>query len=240
MYVFDRQFRLVVLDAVERVEVYIRMQLAYLLAEQTGPFGFLERGKLPRLSEKYYKHFIKKCYDSYGRAKSGEPFAKHFHDKYGDHHNLPPYWILVNVMDFGMVVTLYKGSPVPVRKRIADDLGISTRVLDSWLVTINTVRNICAHHGRLWNRTIGNPPKILRSPKWHDPYDVKNDKMFGTLTMLSYLLERIAPDTSWRKRLLDMVFGLTRRNQERMGFTGEWRECPLWKPYLSNTESTEG
>ena len=58
--------------------------------------------------------------------------------------------------------------------------------------------------------------------------------------MLSYLLERIAPDTSWRKRLLDMVFGLTRRNQERMGFTGEWRKCLLWKPYLSNTESTEG
>ena len=240
MYVFDRQFRLVVLDAAERVEVYMRTQLAYLLAEQTGPFGFLERRKLPRLSEKYYKHFIKKCYDSYGRAKSGEPFAKHFHDKYGDHHNLPPYWILVNVMDFGMVVTLYKGSPVPVRKRIADNLGISTRVLDSWLVTINTVRNICAHHGRLWNRIIGNPPKIPRSPQWHDPYEVENDEMFGTLTMLSYLLERVAPGTSWRKRLLDMVFGLTRRNQERMGFTGEWRECLLWKPYLSNTESTEG
>lgn len=32
MYVFDRQFRLVVLDAVERVEVYMRTQLAYLLA----------------------------------------------------------------------------------------------------------------------------------------------------------------------------------------------------------------
>lgn len=143
-------------------------------------------------------------------------------------------------MDFGLVVALYKGSPVLVRKQIAHNLGINTTVLDSWLLTVNTVRNICAHHGRLWNRTIGNPPKIPRSPKLHDPYDVKNDKMFGTLTMLSYLLERIAPDTSWRKRLLDMMFGLTRRNQERMGFTGEWRECLLWKPYLSNTESTEG
>ena len=240
MYVFDRQFRLVVFDAVEHVEVYMRTQLAYILAEQTGPFGFLDRGKLPRLSEKRYGHFIEKCHDTYGRAKRGEPFAKHFHNKYGDHHDLPPYWILVNVMDFGMVVALYKGSPVLVRKQIAHNLGINTTVLDSWLLTVNTVRNICAHHGRLWNRTIGNPPKIPRSPKLHDPYDVKNDKMFGTLTMLSYLLERIAPDTSWRKRLLDMMFGLTRRNQERMGFTGEWRECLLWKPYLSNTESTEG
>ena len=173
MYVFDRQFRLVVFDAVEGVEVYMRVQLAYILAEQTGPFGFLDRGKLPRLSEKRYGHFIEKCHDTYGRAKRGEPFAKHFHNKYGDHHDLPPYWILVNVMDFGMVVALYKGSPVLVRKQIAHNLGINTTVLDSWLLTVNTVRNICAHHGRLWNRTIGNPPKIPRSPKLHDPYDVK-------------------------------------------------------------------
>ena len=62
MYVFDRQFRLVVFDAVEGVEVYMRTQLAYILTEQTGPFGFLDRGKLPRLSEKRYEHFIEKCH----------------------------------------------------------------------------------------------------------------------------------------------------------------------------------
>lgn len=64
--------------------------------------------------------------------------------------------------------------------------------------------------------------------------------MFGTLTVLSYLLERVAPDTHWRKRLLDMVLGQTRRNQERMGFSGNWRECPFWKPYLPSTDGDEG
>lgn len=240
MYVFDRQFRLVVLDAVERVEVYMRTQLAYLLAEQTGPFGFLDRNNLPRLTEERYEHFMDKRHDAYGRAKTGEPFAKHFHDKYGDKHDLPPYWMLVNVMDFGMVVTLYKGSPVPVRQQIAKELGVSTKVLDSWLVTVNTVRNICAHHGRLWNRIIGNPPMIPRASEWHDPHEVKNDKMFGTLTVLSYLLERVAPDTEWRARLLDKVLKLSRRNQERMGFVGNWKECPYWKPYLPAPEPAEG
>ena len=32
LYTFDRQFRLIVLDAIERVEVYFRTQLAYELA----------------------------------------------------------------------------------------------------------------------------------------------------------------------------------------------------------------
>lgn len=237
IYVFDRQFRLVVLDAVERVEIHMRTQLAYLLAELTGPFGFLDKKNLPRLNADRYDRFISKCAEAYKRAKSGEPFAKHFDGKYGDVHDLPPYWVLANVMDFGMVVTLYKGSPVAVRKRIADDLGISTKVLDSWLVTINTARNICAHHGRLWNRTIGNPPMIPRSQEWHEPYEVENEKIFGTLTVLSYLLENVAPKTSWRKRLLHMVLELAPRDQERMGFTGNWRACPFWKPYLPAFET---
>lgn len=43
LYVFDRQFRLVVLDAIERVEVYFRTRLAYELAGSTEAFGFLDR-----------------------------------------------------------------------------------------------------------------------------------------------------------------------------------------------------
>lgn len=238
-YVFDRQFRLVVLDAVERVEVYMRTQLAYLLAEQTGPFGFLDPANLPRLKQEQYGHFMGKCHNAYERTRGSELFAKHFHDKYGDKHDLPPYWMLVNLMDFGMVVTLYKGAPVSVRKTIADDLGVSTKVLDSWLVTVNTVRNICAHHGRLWNRVIGNPPMIPRDGEWHEPFEVRNDKIFGTLTVLSYLLERVAPDTGWRDRLLGLVGSLSVHNQGRMGFASGWESCPLWARWLPAEEGAE-
>lgn len=125
----------------ERVEVYMRTQLACLLAEHTGPFGFSDPNNLPRLDEERHERFMDKRRDAYNRARNGEPFAKHFHDKYGDACDLPPYRMLVNVLGFGMVVTLFKGSPVAVREQIADELGVSTKVLDSWLVTINTVRN---------------------------------------------------------------------------------------------------
>lgn len=180
-----------------------------------------------------------KCREAYARARGGEPFAKHFHDAYGDAHDLPPYWALANVMDFGMVVTLYKGSPVKVRQRIAGDLGVSTKVLNSWLVTINTVRNICAHDGRLWNRIIGNPPMIPKRLEWHDPFEVVNRKIFGTLTVLSYLLERVAPDTSWLKRLLGMVLKLSPHDQARMGFADDWRGYSLWRLYLAACETVE-
>ena len=232
LYAFDRQFRLVVLDAVERVEVYMRSQLARLLASEGGPFGFEEAGSLPRMSASGHERFMGRCRDAYARSR--EPFALHFRRAYGDEHELPPYWMLVNLMDFGMIVSLYKGAPVSVRRAIADGLGVSARVLDSWLVTTNTVRNICAHHGRLWNRVIGTPPMIPRASEWHEPFEVEGRRIFGTLTVLSYLLARVAPGTSWRARLLALVGGLPRGDRGRMGFSEGWEGCPMWGPWAAD------
>ena len=121
-YVFDRQFRLVVLDAVERVEVYFRTQLAHVLARETGPFGFANKDNLPRLSDSDYDKFIRKCKGTFERSR--EPFAIHFTEKYGDTHELPPYWVLVNMMDFGQMLTLYRGASVGVRNELASNIGV--------------------------------------------------------------------------------------------------------------------
>lgn len=100
------------------------------------------------------------------------------------------------------------------------------------LVTINTVRNICCHHGRLWNRVIGNPPKLPKSEAWHVPFEINNDRIFGTLTVLSWLLERMAPDTHWRSRLFSLMNTLPRRYWPLMGFREGWDACPIWSPWL--------
>lgn len=238
LYTFDRQFRLIVFDAIERVEVYFRSQLAYELAEKTGAFGFMDKDNLPRLDQDAYDEFIKRCGEEFERSR--EPFAVHFKEVYGDKHNLPPYWILVNLMDFGTMIRLYNGAPISIRNKIASDLGVTSRVLKSWLVAINTTRNICAHHGRLWNRGIGTRPIIptkSKYPMWHEPFNVRSDNVFGILTILSYLLERIAPNTSWRNRLFKLLKRLHVDELHRMGFDQGWEECPIWKPYVLASET---
>ena len=238
LYTFDRQFRLMVLDAIERVEIYFRTQLAYELAGETGGFGFFDRKNLPRLEWRDYLDFMRRCTEELDRSR--EPFAIHFKETYGDEHDLPPYWILVNLMDFGTMLRLYNGASVEIRNKLSGDLGVSSRVLKSWLVAINTTRNICAHHGRLWNRGIGTRPIIptkSKYPEWHEPFTVRSDNMFGMLTVLSYLLERIAPGTHWRTRLFRLLERLNPDELKRMGFSEGWKECPLWKPYLPASEA---
>jgi abortive infection bacteriophage resistance protein len=235
LYTFDRQLKLIVFDAIERVEVYIRTQLAYELAQAGGPFGYLDRKNLPNLDEKRYGDLLDRCRNAFSRSR--EPFVIHFRDVYGDDHDLPPYWMLVNLMDFGMVFTLYRGAPNSVRKSISAAFSIEPRVMDSWLRTINTTRNICAHHGRLWNRTLGTKPSIPRAKndlRWHQPYEVRGDKVFVVLTMLSMMLEVVAPDTKWRDRLFRLLDSRTTEDMQRMGFGPGWERCPIWNKWIDN------
>ncbi len=237
LYTFDRQFRLVTLDAVERVEVYLRTQLAYELAKAGGPFGYSDSANLPNLSAEAYEKLLRRCQNAHDRSR--EPFALHFKATYGDEHELPPYWVLVNLMDFGMVVTLYRGAPGDIRKTISRSFGIEPKVMDSWLVALNTVRNICAHHGRLWNRTLGTKPKLPRKkgdPRWHEPYQVQPNKMFGMLTILSNMLEVAAPSTAWRERLFALLKTRSPQDLRRMGFTDGWETCPLWDRWVASSK----
>ena len=108
-------------------------------------------------------------------------------------------------------------------------------------MALNTVRNCCAHHSRLWNKTLGTKPMIPRDDTaWHEPHEVGNHKMFGTLTVLSYMLETIAPDTSWKSRLLDLMEErLPREEWRAMGFRDGWEKCPLWSKWLVNEKADE-
>jgi abortive infection bacteriophage resistance protein len=147
--------------------------------------------------------------------------------------------MLVNVMDFGLMLTLYKGASVDIRSKLAKDLGVSAKVLESWLVTINTVRNICAHHGRLWNKRLGTEPKIPKNSKdmrWHDFTFVKPNRIAGVLTILNYLLEYIAPDTHWRDRLWKLIGNQDEKTLEKMGFIKGWEMSLFWK-YVTNEGS---
>lgn len=125
-YTFDRRFRLVVLDAIERVEIYIRSNLANELSLAQSPFGYLERHNLPGLDDDEYSAFRDRISGCYKRSR--EQFVKHYKKRYGDgkgeHADLPPYWIIVETFDFGLTSRLYKGAPKQVKKKISRELGL--------------------------------------------------------------------------------------------------------------------
>jgi len=105
-------------------------------------------------------------------------------------------------------------------------------MLQSWLGALNVIRNICAHHGRLWNRELGYKPYIPQKqkyPQWHDPVSVPNNRIFAILTILKYLLNRVAPTSHWDQRLYKLLADYPEISTATMGFPKKWEKIEIWK-----------
>jgi len=229
-YIFDRQLRMVVMDAIERVEVAVRTQLAYLFAHRCGPFAYADPVNLPGLGDDAHERWLEELKEETGR--STEPFIKHFKERYGDSHPTLPLWMLVEVMSFGKTLTFFKGVSPSLQKEIAALYGVDDVVMHSWLRSLNAVRNICAHHGRLWNRILGYSTKLpnpRKYPKWHEPVAIPQDNVFAILTILRYLLRFVAPTTGWEVRLRKLLNDNADISISAMGFPDKWYESPIWK-----------
>ena len=147
LYEFDRRIRHLVLEASKRVEISVRSRWAYEVGHAHGPQSF-EDAALFR-NRDHHARSLQKLDEELARSK--EDFVAHFRDIYG--MKRPPIWAACEVMSFGQISSFY-GQLVSARLRqvIADTYGLDERVLVSFLHHLNLVRNICAHHGRLWNR----------------------------------------------------------------------------------------
>ncbi len=230
-YVFDRRLRLLMIDAIERIEVAVRARLAYEHAHAFGSFGYVsDPSSLPKLRADERSKFLVTVAEEASRSR--EIFVRHFFSKYGDSHTCLPVWEATEIMAFGTLLTFYTGSPHAIKKVVAAEFGMPWGVFRSWLLTLNTIRNTCAHHGRLWNRVLGVKPLMpdaANYPDWHQPVRIGNDKMFGVLTICHHCLRQVAPQSAWPRRFSALLCDFPVVPVASMGFPTRWQESPLWK-----------
>jgi abortive infection bacteriophage resistance protein len=230
IYAFDRQLRLLVLDAIERFEVAVRSDLFDRLALETGVFGYLDPASFPHMDPKKFSRLLESIAFEFARSRTD--FAIHFRKVYGDVHQYPPYWMAAELLTFGDLVNAYRGASRTIRREVAMRYGVREDVFESWLLSMNTVRNICAHHGRLWNRVIGTEPKFpprAVGPEWHGPVSLLGRKVFTTLSVLRHVVSVCAPRSAWAGRVTDLFGRYPRIHKGMMGFPAHWEESPIWR-----------
>ncbi len=238
LYAFDHKLRLLVLDAVETVEVYFRSRLTYHFCRLHGPFAYTDRSLFPGFdpARDDFVSWQKKLKDQVDRCRkpsNREDFVSHFFSRYGDCHNSLPLWMLAELMDFGTVLSLYRGSDPSLRKTIAAPLGQPEEVVFSWLLSLNTVRNRCAHHSRLWSWNLGlrvKLPNPRKFPAWGNPA-WSNGKMGAILMICAHLLHKIGLKEDWTGRLAQLLEEHPRVDLYAMGFPSGWMESELWKSF---------
>ena len=142
-----------------------------------------------------------------------------------------PLWMACELMTFGGMFTLYRGLAKPLQQALAGQFGVADTVFESWLRALNQARNLCAHHARVWNRVFGLRPQIPRAnkhPQWHQPVAIRDDRIFGLLSVLRYLLRQTAPASAWSEQLKAVLAAYPGIPLADMGFPVGWEQSPIW------------
>lgn len=244
-YSFDRELRLLVFDCIERIEVAIRTQMVYGMATHYNDSHWQDNqnlfitpyyNKIGNLVDPYsdFQSIISKA----KTARTPEVFIKHYIDHYNKPSN-PPSWMCLELLTMGELSHLYRGlKNNSDRKRIANFFDVHPTVFVSWLHTLTYVRNICAHHSRLWNRDLAIEPERLLKPvgNWVSKPFENNKRMFYFICILKYLITRANPRNSLKDKLQNLFkkyptvpilyIGIP---SDGKGNSLDWENEPIWK-----------
>ena len=244
LYVFDRKLRLLVFDAIERLEVAIRTQIIYQLSHNYGSHWQDNAHIFIPPREVTLRDGRKITIDVYREIQShikeqlhsnrAEVFIQHYHNKYDTPEN-PPSWMSVEIMYFNHLSKICTGL-----KNRADIVGIASyfalppKTFCSWLHTMNYVRNICAHHSRLWNRDLNIVPEKLSFSKrlvWiNTPDTAKRSKNYYFFCMINYMLQVANPTSQFKTKLKELLEEYKNViSLDSMGFPKGWEEEKMWE-----------
>lgn len=226
LYSFDRKLRLLVMDAIERVEVSLRTRWAHVLALRYGAHAYVDAAHF-RNANRHAK-CLDKLREEYQRSQ--ETFVLHYRKTYTQ-PELPPFWGICELLSFGQLSLWYQNlADGADRVAIAKPYGVDEQILKSFAHHLTYVRNVCAHHSRLWNREMTIGLKIPARPQslCAEFSTAMPKRIYNTLVMLAYLLDTISPGSAWRKHLCDLMDEHPQVDTAAMGFPADWQARPLW------------
>ena len=230
LYNFDRHFRLLVFNAIERIEIALRTKLIYQMSISYGAKWYLDETHFH--SKNHFDGFLEKIENDIEQS-SEEFIVKHYENHPADN---PESWKALEVISLNTLSKLYSNlkPQLPEKSRIANEFGLNShKDLSSWLRTITFIRNLIAHHSRLWNRVMVNKyswPNNSRYPLLsYFPNEERRKKIFPIFSAIIYLNEIISPGNSLKEEFLAVVNQFPKTPLYKMGFPPKLKQEPIFK-----------
>lgn len=238
LYVFDKKLRLLALDALERIEMAVRVDVAHLLGKRdpsahNNPaclHGNFTKQVIPKgadAGKTKHQVWLAKYQSLLNRARN-EPFVAHHLQEYGG----LPVWAAIEVWDFGLLSKLFAGMQYGDQQTIAAQYGAPNgTTFAKWLRSLNFMRNVSAHHSRLWNINV-----LELSPAPTGWPALNPARPFLYFCLMQQLVKVICPNSSWGQRFKDLLASdfPTVANQSisltDFGVCAGWEGWALWPP----------
>lgn len=238
LYVFDKKLRLLALDALERIETSVRVDIAHLLGKHSPTahedpaclHGNFAKKQIARGSDSgntAHQLWLDK-YRLLVRRARREPFVAHHLQVYGR----LPIWAAIEVWDFGLMSKLFAGMKHADQQTVAAIYGAPDgNTFAQWLRSLNFIRNVSAHHSRLWNLNVVERSAVPAG--W--PAVLDNARPFFYFCLMRQLLNVICPNSTWGQRVAELLeggFPSTANgvlSLDDLGVFAGWSEAKPWK-----------
>lgn len=245
LYVFDKRLRLLALDALERIELALRVDISHLLGKKDvcghvnpelfhGGFSkHVDKKSKTTQHQSWLKGFDKKV----SRARK-EPFIAHYQKKY---NGQLPIWVACEVWDFGSLSHIFAGLTLKDQQTIAEKYGTLAMSgkdsrhtpLQKWIRSLNFIRNVSAHHSRLWNVSMTEMSAPISLDYWQD---INPERCFFYFCVMQQILKTICPNSTWGDRVLTLLEEMPIPQNNSVNWQGmginkfeQLREWELWQ-----------
>jgi len=188
LYNFDNELRLLLTKYIQTIELSIKSHFSYILTiKYNNPHIILNKSIFK--NETFFKEGIEKLKKSFN--DSDELFAIHYKNTYDE--PLPPLWVCVEFMTFGELSKWIYNLNDKDTKLIAKEYNIkSAHIFKSFLYHLTEIRNKCAHHSRIWNKSFSH--KFVIPKQFKEYFDSNTYKLSHTLLVMKLLLKPIKQD----------------------------------------------
>jgi abortive infection bacteriophage resistance protein len=237
-YNFDRHLRIILFDAIERIEIALRTKMIHHFALRYGGLWYLDSSlfshkQLRDSAKTIHQKTIEDLKKEFLRSK--EIFVLDHISRFPNKE--PEAWKILEIASLGTLSKLFKNinPQVPEKSIIANEMGLNMHnELSSWLESITYVRNMVAHHSRMWSRNmVKKPIDHLNNPKhpWiSNPLkEAQIKKPYLIISTMLYLCNQITPNHQIKQKLLSLFNANPSIPIYKLGFLNNWEKEPLWQ-----------
>ena len=238
-YYFDKALQLILFDAIEFIEIALRTKMInYFSVATTDSRWYLDASLFNR--KDYHNEHIIRLKKEFDRSK--DDVVKAYKESCnwdkntleGDH---PDAWLIFEYASLGTLSKIYTNiqHQHPMKAAISKDFGLyKSNDFSNWLHSISVVRNIVAHHSRLWNRTLSSTPVVPKSKNiaglWIKSVLSQDEKRmpYFVITNILYLCNAIYPKNDIKQRILSLFDRYPQIDISKYGFIRNWSGEPIW------------
>jgi len=242
IYRWDARIRHILFKACHTIEIGLRAQLIHHGSIHLGNNFYeiethfrddVDNFDFPRyLAEVNY--LIQQSKEKIGYSE----IKKHF-DIYDNTQNTPA-WKVIDLLSFGTLTLLFKYLKKGDAKiQIAQHFGFNKRninILENWLELTADLRNLCAHHYSLYNRTY-RYLKLSERPLDYSfipltPSPLTN-RLYAHTCAVFNLLDRIEDHSNLKADFRNQMIALFKKaptylTQDQVGLIKDWQESSFW------------